>query len=308
MRTVGDLALLTGISVNTIKYYAKPYQPSNKGQRSTGAGYLTPTSGKNGVRQFDDDDLIMAYIIGLLHESKIDQETIRGLCQNEDRFSKTIECGLTQIEKERAELERREQILKTLQRAAEEFDSDDDSSVDAFVHDALSLAVDSIMRHLENLCRKSPEQFKRMVQDADEETRQLSIDIYKLASERRNLVIQGATSREIQEIDGRIASTIQKQNSNWEVNTSALVDLIALCKDDAEPGATDVQDTVHALKTMMSPAVSLPNSLFEECVKATFTGNSIAVLLDLMEEGFVKWLLKAVHIYVSTPDKEAVIG
>lgn len=306
MRTVGDLALLTGISVNTIKYYAKPYQPGKEGQRSTGAGYLTPTSGKNGVRQFDDDDLIMAYIIGLLHESKIDQETIRGLCQNEDRFSKTIECGLAQIEKERAELERREQILKTLQRAATELDSDDESSEDAFLNDMLSLAVDSAMKHLCEHWSKSPEQLKGITIDA--ETRRLSRDLYKLAVERKNLVAQGATSQEIQEIDDQITHTSQKLNPNGETDSNVILELLALCKDDAGLGTTAVQDAVGNLKATMFQAVSLPNSLFEECVKATFTGNSIAVLLDLMEEGFVKWLLKAVHIYVSTPDKDAVIG
>ena len=101
MRTVGDLALLTGISVNTIKYYAKPYQPDKEGRRSTGAGYLTPTPGRNGVRLFNDSDLMLTYVIGLLHKSNVDQETIRKLSQHKDGISKTIEHGLAKIEEEK---------------------------------------------------------------------------------------------------------------------------------------------------------------------------------------------------------------
>lgn len=304
MRTVGDLALLTGISVNTIKYYAKPYQPDKEGRRSTGAGYLTPTPGRNGVRLFNDSDLMLTYVIGLLHKSNVDQETIRKLSQHKDGISKTIEHGLAKIEEEKAELSRREQTLKQLQRAAAALNSEDDSSEEAFFNEMMQLAINDGTEYLVRLWKKSPDLFADV--RLNKENAELAKRYYKLKTRRDSLVRNGATSETIEKVDNQLYAIEMKINPNLDDSVPCLDRLFMLYEDHANPSIDGVQNAIGDLRRSAFSLVPIP--LFEEFVKAMFTGNSLAVFLDLAEEGFVKWLLKAVHIYVSTSGKEAAIG
>lgn len=304
MRTVGDLALLTGISVNTIKYYAKPYQPGKEGQRSTGAGYLAPTPGKNGVRLFNDSDLMLTYLIGLLHKSNVDQETIRKLCQHKDGISKTIEHGLAKIEEERAELTRREQTLKLLQRAAAALNSDEDSSEEVFFNEMMQLAINDETEYLIRLWKKSPDLFADV--RLSREDAELVKRSYKLKTRRDSLVRNGATSETIDKVDNQLYAIGMKLNPNLDDSAPCLDRLFMLYEDHADPNMDGVQNAIGDLRRSTLSFVPIP--LFEEFVKATFTGNSLAVFLDLAEEGFIKWLLKAVRIYVSASDKEVAIG
>ena len=313
MRTVGDLAAVTGVDINTVKYYARPHLPksgrtsyANDGKRvkEDGAGFLNASStSDNGVRGFDEDQLMKLYLIKVLRKSGVEQKEIRSLLERSQSIDAVMQKGLERIEQQELLLQNQKRNLLALQQ----FASTDD--VDDVLNDILPIAMAEMM---ERALAKYAEMRKgdpELLSEWRERNNNRAPTIADAKGEELvDLILQGATIEQLEQKQLELADSYESLEhaediENFWVSISSLIDAYEKGGDFA---SDEVQSEVELARKHFS--AWMPPSLFEWYVQLIFNGNIFAVGLDYGLEGCWKWVLKAVKRNVTKSGGEATIG
>lgn len=307
MRTIGDLATVAGVDINTVKYYARPhlskserttYVDGKKRVKEDGAGFLIASStSDNGARSFDEEQLMKLYLINVLRKSGIEQKEIRSLLERSQSIDDVLKKGLKSIEEQERKLQRQRRNLLALQKFVSTPDVDDG------LNDALSIVmVEMGERAVDKLQELGKEDLATFLEWRRRANRIVQEPAETTAEELSELILQGGSleqlsNKQLEFLDSYKSLDYADDIENFWCSISNLIDAYEQGKSYA---SDEVQLEVKRARHHFS--AWMPPSLFEWYVQLFFTGNIFAVGLDFGLEGCWKWALKAVSLNVSKSD------
>lgn len=311
MRTVAQLAELTGIDYETVRYYCTPEKPVNpikgkKGRR--GAGLIQATSTRGRWNLYDDDALIGLAIVGLMGKSGMSVEDMRKALTWDVDHSQLMKEQEGRLEKKLQEVDRELRTAGVLRRFFEAFESDDDAAIMRSIQDCGMLALEGLEGRIEKDARLAP------LRDLEpsEAVIESSKEIYILLENRRSIERRGGNVDELERVDQEIASlTLAQTEGNLlgEMMTS-LEELWKAGKPHDDPEALQRVEEFH--RGEMALFQNLTAERLEALVRANITGSYFSLMLELAcGEGFISFVMETVECYckkLKSREEECKIG
>lgn len=306
MRTVKQLAAVTGIDYETVRYYCTPLPGKNeKGENvgRRGAGLINPVSRKGRWNQYDDKALFDLLLIGLFRKANFHIREIRDVLQgdpkNRDRAFKLQEERLL---KEQREIERRIRLSRALRLWASDEGSEKDRET-ILAHELISLGFDEF---IESMASTFGDHDGELREGLSDETGPLAKYI-EAEREMARLLLKEGDAREIakgmEEATEKLAESTEYSEGSV---TREFMGLVELFHEGESPTGAKTQDALER----MYQAFQRAGNKFERwavfiCYPALAEGGMLATGIELsFGEGIAEYISKAILKFTDEALKE----
>lgn len=296
MRTVKQLAAVTGIDYETVRYYCTPLPGKNeKGENvgRRGAGLISPVSRKGRWNQYDDKALFDLLLIGLFRKANFHIREIRDVLQGDlENRDKAFELQEERLLKEQREIERRFRLSRALRLWASDEGSEKDRET-ILAHELMSLGFDEF---IESITSTFGEHEGELREGLSNETGPLA-KYFKAEKEIANLLIRESDAHEIAKgMEGATEKLAESVECGEGSVTHEFISLVELFHEGASPTGDKTQ---AAMERMYQAFLSVGNK-FERwavfiCYPALAEGGMLATGIELsFGEGFAEYLSMAI--------------
>ena len=297
MRTVAQLAELTGIDYETVRYYCTPEKPVNpikgkKGRR--GAGLIKAASTNGRWNLYDDDALLDLAIAGLMGKSGMSIKDMRRALSWDVDHSQLMREQEKSLKKKLQEIDRELRTAGVLRRFFEALENGDETAIVRSVQDCGMLSLESLEGRIEKDARLAP------LRDLEpsESVIESSNEIYSLLEKRKSIERRSGNTDELERVDQEIVSLSLAQtggNLLKEMITS-LEELWRAGKPHDDPEALQRVEEFHRGEGTLFQ--NLTEERLEALVRANITGSYFSLMLELAcGEGFISFVMKATGCY-----------
>ena len=298
MRTVAQLAELTGINYETVRYYCTPEKPINpvKGKRGRrGAGLIKATSTRGHWNLYDDDALLELAIAGLMGKSGMHIKDMRKALSWDSDPVQLIRKQEARLRKQLAEVDRELRTAGALRRFFEAVENDDDDVFAQSVQEFVLLAYEGLDDRAKKDKRLAP--LRELV--PTKELTEASKEIESLMKQRRALQRKGGDPEEQRKIDEKIIRVTQLQQGGINSSKDLLEGLIELWEREK---ASDCEEAGKCIESYYFSQKQLyKNFTLDKLVpyiRVMFTGNYLSLILELANgEGFIGYVIEAANSY-----------
>lgn len=297
MRTVAQLADLTGIDYETVRYYCTPERPVNpeKGARGRrGAGLIRPSAKMGRWNLYDDEALFDLAVAGLMGKSGMSVDDMRRALNGDADFSALAQEQEKRLRKKLRMVDRELRTAGVLRRFFEALEAKDDEALARSIQDCGMLAVESLGDRIEEDERLGPLKGLRPSEVTKEEGKRIE----SLLRRRRSIERKGGERDELEMVDKEIASlsTVQREGDSIGGLVTRLGELREAGRPCDDPEVLECVKEVH--RSFRGVFENLTEELLEPLIRANVTGNYLAMMLEIgFGEGFVTYILDATKSY-----------
>ena len=299
LRTVSQLAKLTGIDYETVRYYCTPEKPSNpqEGRRGRkGAGLVEPTCRKGNWNLYDDDALMKLAIAGLMGKSGMSVKDMRNALRGEVDFRELIADQEKRLEKK---LERARQELRTarmLGRFYEALLSDDgDGATEQLLNGFGMLMLEEVEERADECGRYAP-----LIKLKPAEGAGSIIKIgYSVYRKRQAAELNGATAEQLDEINREMDEALSPFQEAYAAYGMFIEGVEGFYKKGVSPDAPEVIGCAAGFHKWASAMFrNVDAESLRLLIRLYFTENYLALMLELaIGPGFIDYMLNAVDAY-----------
>ena len=297
MRTVAQLADLTGIDYETVRYYCTPERPVNpeKGARGRrGAGLIKPSAKMGRWNLYDDEALFDLAVAGLMGKSGMSVDDMRRALNGDADFSALAQEQEKRLRKKLRMVDRELRTAGVLRRFFEALEAKDDDALARSIQDCGMLAVESLEERVEKDERLAPLKGLKPTKMTQEESKKID----SLLRRRRSIERKGGERNELEMVDKEIASlsTVQREGDSIGGFVTRLGELREAGRPCDDPEALECVKEVH--RSFRGVFENLTEELLEPLIRASVTGSYLAMMLEIgFGEGFVSYILDATKSY-----------
>lgn len=297
MRTVAQLADLTGIDYETVRYYCTPERPANpvKGARGRrGAGLIKPSGKRGRWNLYDDDALFGLAVAGLMGKSGMSIEDMRSALNDNANLSALAQEQEKRLREKLRMVDRELRTAGVLRRFFEAVEAKDDDALARSIQDCGMLAVESLGDRVKRDERLTPLKGLKPTEVTQEESKRIE----SLLRKRRSIERKGGEQDELEMIDKEIASLsfVQQEGESLGRLITRLGELREAGKPCDDPEVFESVREVH--ESFEGVFENLTEELLEPLIRANVTGSYLAMMLEIgFGEGFVPYILEATKSY-----------
>ena len=299
LRTVSQLAKLTGIDYETVRYYCTPEKPSNpqEGKRGRkGAGLIEPTCRKGNWNLYDDDALMKLAIAGLMGKSGMSVKDMRNALQGEVDFRELIADQEKRLEKKLRSVKEELQTARMLGRFFKEILSDDgEDAFERMMNDYVALMLLEAGKRFDENDRYAPLNKLRPAKGTEGYIKKIDSIYRKRQSEELN----GSITEELDEIANEMVAAPSPFQDAFATYGMFIEGVEGFYTQRVSPDAPEVIDCAagfHKWANAMFRNVDAES--LRLLIRLYFTENYIALMLELaIGPGFIDYMLNAVDAY-----------
>lgn len=298
MRTVAQLAELTGIDYETVRYYCTPEKPVNpingrKGRR--GAGLIKASSTRGRWNLYDDDALLDLAIAGLMGKSGMSVEDMRKALSWDSDPGQLLSEQEKRLRKKLRQVDRELRTAGALRRFFEAIESEDDDAFMRSIQDCVVLAFEGLDDRVAKDGRLAPLKGLKPAKELVEANR----EVESLLRRHRAIQRKGGDPKELDKVNEEIASAALNQRDGSDSFTSFMEGLIDIWeKKDPGDGSEALECVRKFYKGQKQLYENFTPDMLEPYIRAIFTENYLSMMLELSHgEGFIKFVMEATTSY-----------
>lgn len=306
MRTVKQLAAVTGIDYETVRYYCTPLPKKNeKGENvgRRGAGLVSPVSRKGRWNQYDDKALFDLLLIGLFRKANFHIREIRDVLQGDpENRDKAFELQEERLLREKRGIERRIRLSRALRLWASDEGSEKDRET-ILAHELMSLGLDEF---IESIASTFGDHEGELREGLSDENGPLAKYV-EAEREMASLLIKEGDAHEIAKgMEGATARLAESIESGGGSITHEFMGLVELFHKGESPTGVKTQDALERIYQALQRA----GNKFERwavfiCYPALSEGGMLATGIELsFGEGIAEYLSMAILKFADEALKE----